>query len=93
MILVLHNRYRTTGGEERAVDDLAGVAREHLDAARRTFGVAAAAVKNINPGVFNREHQFAPLLGVKGLRARRGLGFNSRHTLLCSCDSKCIGKA
>jgi glycosyltransferase involved in cell wall biosynthesis len=31
MILVLHNRYRTTGGEERAVDDFAWLVREHLD--------------------------------------------------------------
>ena len=30
-ILVLHTRYRTTGGEERAVEDLAWLAREHLD--------------------------------------------------------------
>jgi len=29
-LLVLHNRYRTTGGEERAVDDLVWLAREHL---------------------------------------------------------------
>jgi glycosyltransferase involved in cell wall biosynthesis len=29
-VLVLHNRYRTTGGEERAVDDLVWLAREHL---------------------------------------------------------------
>lgn len=30
MILFLHNRYRTTGGEERAVDDLMWLVREHL---------------------------------------------------------------
>ena len=30
MILFLHNRYRTTGGEERVVDDLLWLAREHL---------------------------------------------------------------
>ncbi|HEY1508315.1 MAG TPA: glycosyltransferase [Solirubrobacteraceae bacterium] len=30
MILVLHNRYRTTGGEERAVEDLLWVVRERL---------------------------------------------------------------
>jgi glycosyltransferase involved in cell wall biosynthesis len=29
-VLVLHNRYRTTGGEERAVDDLLWLAREEL---------------------------------------------------------------
>src|SRR2546423_8724817 len=30
MILQLHTRYRTTGGEERAVDDLLWLVREHL---------------------------------------------------------------
>ena len=30
MILFLHNRYRTTGGEERAVDDFVWLVREHL---------------------------------------------------------------
>src|SRR5438045_1966813 len=29
-LLVLHNRYRTPGGEERAVEDLVWLAREHL---------------------------------------------------------------
>lgn len=31
MVLFLHNRYRTTGGEERAVEDLMWLVREHLD--------------------------------------------------------------
>ena len=31
MILLLHNRYRLPGGEERAVEDLAWLIREHLD--------------------------------------------------------------
>ncbi|HST56523.1 MAG TPA: glycosyltransferase family 4 protein [Solirubrobacteraceae bacterium] len=30
MILFLHNRYRTTGGEERVVDDLIWLVREHM---------------------------------------------------------------
>ena len=30
MVLFLHNRYRTTGGEERVVDDLVELVREHL---------------------------------------------------------------
>jgi glycosyltransferase involved in cell wall biosynthesis len=30
LILVLHNRYRTTGGEERSVEDLLWLIREHL---------------------------------------------------------------
>jgi glycosyltransferase involved in cell wall biosynthesis len=31
MVLFLHNRYRTTGGEERVVADLLWLVREHLD--------------------------------------------------------------
>jgi glycosyltransferase involved in cell wall biosynthesis len=31
MVLFLHNRYRTTGGEERVVEDLMGLVRERLD--------------------------------------------------------------
>ncbi len=31
MVLFLHNRYRTTGGEERVVEDLLWLVREHLD--------------------------------------------------------------
>jgi len=31
MVLFLHNRYRTTGGEERTVEDLAWLVRTHLD--------------------------------------------------------------
>ncbi len=30
MVLLLHNRYRTTGGEERTVEDLVWLVREHL---------------------------------------------------------------
>ncbi len=51
MILFIHNRYRTTGGEERAVDDLLWLVREQLgedaalltrDSARIGRGRAAA---------------------------------------------------
>ncbi len=30
MVLFLHNRYRTTGGEERVVDELLALVRERL---------------------------------------------------------------
>jgi hypothetical protein len=30
VILLVHNRYRLPGGEERAVEDLAWLIREHL---------------------------------------------------------------
>src|SRR3954468_18364597 len=53
VILFLHNRYRTTGGEERVVDDLLWLVREHLgedaelltrDSAQLGRGRAAAAL-------------------------------------------------
>lgn len=53
MILFLHNRYRTTGGEERVVDDLMWLVQEHLgeraqligrDSARLRRAQAAAAL-------------------------------------------------
>jgi glycosyltransferase involved in cell wall biosynthesis len=53
VILFLHNRYRTTGGEERAVDDLVWLVRERLgedaeiltrDSAALSRGRAAAAL-------------------------------------------------
>ena len=58
MILVLHNRYRTTGGEERAVDDLTWLAREHLseevevlERDSATLGRARAAVAMLRGGL------------------------------------------
>ena len=61
MILVLHNRYRTHGGEERAMADLVAVAREQLgtdvevlerDSAALSRGAAADALLRggVDPG-------------------------------------------
>jgi glycosyltransferase involved in cell wall biosynthesis len=58
MVLFLHNRYRVTGGEERAVEDLLWLVREHIgedaellarDSA--TLGRARAAVALLRGGV------------------------------------------
>lgn len=58
MILVLHNRYRTTGGEERAVQDLVWLARERmgeevelLERDSATLGRARAAVALLRGGL------------------------------------------
>lgn len=58
MILFLHNRYRTTGGEERVVEDLLWLAREHLDEDARlltrdsaTIGRARAAAGLLGGGL------------------------------------------
>jgi glycosyltransferase involved in cell wall biosynthesis len=38
MVLFLHNRYRTTGGEERVVDDLLALVRERLEEPAELLG-------------------------------------------------------
>ncbi len=62
MILFLHNRYRTLGGEERAVDDLAWLVREHLDEPVEVLerdsaklGSAGAAVALLRGGIAPEE--------------------------------------
>ena len=44
MILFLHNRYRTPGGEERVVEDLAWLVREHLGEAAEVLQRDSAAL-------------------------------------------------
>jgi glycosyltransferase involved in cell wall biosynthesis len=44
MILFLHNRYRTTGGEERVVEDLLWLVREHLGEAAELLTRDSAAL-------------------------------------------------
>jgi len=58
MILFLHNRYRTTGGEERVVEDLLWLVREHLGEAAEllardsaTLGRPRAAVGLLRGGL------------------------------------------
>jgi glycosyltransferase involved in cell wall biosynthesis len=58
VILVLHNRYRTTGGEERTVEDLLWLVREHLgeeaellDRDSRAVGRGRAAIGLLRGGL------------------------------------------
>jgi glycosyltransferase involved in cell wall biosynthesis len=44
MVLFLHNRYRTTGGEERVVEDLLALVREQLGERAELLGRDSAAV-------------------------------------------------
>ncbi len=44
MVLFLHNRYRTTGGEERTVEDLAWLVREHLHEPAELFARDSASL-------------------------------------------------
>jgi glycosyltransferase involved in cell wall biosynthesis len=62
MVLFLHNRYRTSGGEERAVEDLLWLVREHMDEPAEllardsaSLGRARAAVGLLRGGLDPRE--------------------------------------
>jgi glycosyltransferase involved in cell wall biosynthesis len=62
MILFLHSRYRTTGGEERVVEDLLWLVREHLDEPAEllerdsaTAGRAGAAIGLLRGGLAPEE--------------------------------------
>jgi len=44
MVLFLHNRYRTTGGEEQVVDDLAWLVSERLGEDTRVLAISSAAL-------------------------------------------------
>ena len=79
MILILHNRYRATGGEERAVADLAALlARrghevEVLERSSRDLGRGRAAVGLLAGGLEPAE--------VAGLVRRRGVRIVHAHNL------------
>src|SRR5215469_8333887 len=57
MVLFLHNRYRTTGGEERVVEDLLWLVREHVGESAKllervpTNGVRARAASRAAAGL------------------------------------------
>jgi glycosyltransferase involved in cell wall biosynthesis len=48
MVLFLHNRYRTTGGEERAVEELMWLVREHLGEATELLERDSASLGRAN---------------------------------------------
>jgi glycosyltransferase involved in cell wall biosynthesis len=50
MVLFLHNRYRTTGGEERAVEDLMWLVRERLDEPAQLLARASASDRSAGHG-------------------------------------------
>src|SRR4051812_50153960 len=81
VVLFLHNRYRTPGGEERVVDDLLWLVREHLgedaellarDSAR--VGRAGAAARLLRGGL-------QPGDGGSAGRAARGRRVPPPHPL------------
>jgi glycosyltransferase involved in cell wall biosynthesis len=88
MVLFLHNRYRTTGGEERVVEDLMWLVREHLgepaellarDSAELGAGIAALGL--LKGGLHPREvAQAVRLAGARVVHAHNlnpALGWRS----------------
>ena len=91
MILLIHNRYRTTGGEERVVEDLQWLVREHLgrsvavlerDSAR--LGRARAAAGLLRGGLDPRE--------VADAVERTGARIVHAHNLVCAVGT-CVDPA
>jgi glycosyltransferase involved in cell wall biosynthesis len=73
MVLFLHNRYRTTGGEERVVEDLMWLVREHLNEPAELLerdsaeiGAAGAALGLLGGGL--RPHEVAQAVRLSGAR-------------------------
>ena len=83
VVLFLHNRYRVTGGEERAVEDLRWLLREHLgeevellerDSAALGRSRAAVALLRGGPAARRRGRRRAPHGRARGQRAQRQSG-------------------
>jgi glycosyltransferase involved in cell wall biosynthesis len=92
MVLFVHNRYRTTGGEERVVDDLVWLVREHLgEPAERlerdsaASGRAAAAVGLLRGGL-------APVEVARAVRLT-GARVVHAHNLLPSLGWRALAAA
>jgi glycosyltransferase involved in cell wall biosynthesis len=51
MVLFLHNRYRTSGGEERAVEDLLALVRERLGEPAELFGRDSSELNGVRAGL------------------------------------------
>jgi glycosyltransferase involved in cell wall biosynthesis len=73
MVLFLHNRYRTTGGEERVVEDLMWLVREHLgepaellERESAGLGAAGAALGLLGGGL--RPDEVAQAVRLSGAR-------------------------
>src|SRR3954454_1764141 len=88
-VLLLHNRYRSEGGEERSVDlqlralGRAGVEHELVEARSDQVGRAAAAIALLRGGARSPDlppadvvhvHNMQPLLGPRALEAARAAG-------------------
>src|SRR4051812_49824909 len=93
MILFLHNRYRTTGGEERVVDDLVWLVREHLgeDAERlerdsaalgRAQAAAGMLAGGIDPDEVARAVRRTRARVVHAHNVNPSLGWRARATAL-----------
>ena len=63
------------------VADFARIARKHLDATSRAFGIATATMQYVYSCIFYRKHKLASALRVERLQSCRGFSFNPGHLL------------
>jgi len=107
VILFLHNRYRTTGGEERVVEDLRWLVREHLgedaellERDSATLGRARAATGLLAGGLAPRDvAEAVRLTGARIVRVRvqrerdAGPGEQRRRRSACRHPLDCTRNA
>ncbi len=80
MILFLHNRYRTTGGEERVVEDLLWLVREHLGEEAELLARDSAAIPRTRAALGLLRGGLSPQ-EVAGAVSRGGAGLVHAHNL------------
>jgi glycosyltransferase involved in cell wall biosynthesis len=68
MVLFLHNRYRTTGGEERVVDELLALVREQLGEPAELLARDSAELGNVRAAAGLLRGGFAPRDVAKAVR-------------------------
>ena len=92
MVLFLHNRYRTTGGEERVVEDLLWLVREHLGQDAELLARESAAIPRSRAALGLLRGGLAPE-DVTGAVRRSGAELVHAHNLQPSFGWRALAAA
>jgi glycosyltransferase involved in cell wall biosynthesis len=92
MVLFLHNRYRTTGGEERVVEDLLWLVREHLGQGAELLARESAAIPRGRAALGLLRGGLSPE-EVAGAVRRNGAELVHAHNLLPSFGWRALAAA
>ena len=92
MVLFLHNRYRTTGGEERVVEDLLWLVREHLGEEAELLARDSAAIPRTRAALGLLRGGLSPQ-EVAGAVSRGGAGLVHAHNLQPSFGWRALAAA